>query len=77
MSVQLRLRGKNDLHFGRKIANFQSFFSVQRTGGSPTGSGPENRVGDLENGRSGKPVSSGLQVPGEAGLCRASTRLPR
>ena len=25
----------------------------------------ENRVGDLDNGSSGRPVSSGLQVPGE------------
>jgi len=27
------------------MANFQLFFSVQGTGGSPTGPDPENRVG--------------------------------
>jgi len=52
------------------------FFSVQGTGGSPTGPDPENRVGDQHNGGSGRPVSSGLQVPGEPGHCRARTRPP-
>jgi len=41
------------------------FFSVQGTGGSPTGPDPENRVGDQDTGSPGRPVSSGLQVPGE------------
>jgi hypothetical protein len=40
-------------------------FSVQGTGGSPMGPDPENRVGDQDNESPGKPVSSGLQVPGE------------
>jgi hypothetical protein len=40
-------------------------FSVQGTGGSPTGSDPENRVVDQDIGIPVKPVSSGLQVPGE------------
>jgi hypothetical protein len=40
-------------------------FSVQGTGGSPTGPDPENRVGDEDIGSPGRPVSSGLQVPGE------------
>jgi hypothetical protein len=40
-------------------------FSVQGTGGSPTGSEPENRVGDQDIGSPGRPVSSGLQVPSE------------
>jgi hypothetical protein len=40
-------------------------FSVQGTGGSPTGPDPENRVGGQDIGRPGRPVSSGLQVPGE------------
>jgi hypothetical protein len=40
---------------------FNCFFSVQGTGGSPTGPDPENRVGDHDKGR---PVSSGLHVPG-------------
>jgi hypothetical protein len=45
---------------------FQLFlFSVQGTDGSPTGPDPENRVGDQEIGSAGRPVSSGLQVPGE------------
>jgi len=48
-------------------------FLVQRTGGSPTGPHPENRVGDEDIGSPGRPVSSGLQVPGEPGRCRART----
>ena len=55
---------------------FQLFFSVHGTGGSPTGPDPENRVGDQDNGTSGRPVSSGLQVSGEPGHCRARTRPP-
>jgi len=51
-------------------------FSVQGTGGSPTGPDPENRVGDEDNGSPGRPVSSGLQVPGEPGHCCARTRPP-
>ena len=43
------------------------FFSVQGTGGSPTGKDPENRVGDQDIGSPVRPVSSGLQVPGERG----------
>ena len=35
---------------------------------------PENRVGDQDIGSPGRPVSSGLQVPGEPGHCRARTR---
>ena len=50
------------------------FFSVQRTDGIPTRPDPENRVGDQDNGSPGRPVSSGLQVPGETGECRATTR---
>jgi len=76
MSVQPGLRGSNDLRAGRKMVTFQLFFSVQGTDGSPTGSDPENRVGDQDIGSSGRPVSSGLQVPGEPGHCRARTRLP-
>jgi hypothetical protein len=38
-------------------------FSVQGTGGSPTGTDPENRVGDQDIGNPGRPDSSGLQVP--------------
>ena len=51
-------------------------FSVQGTGGSPTGTDPENRVGDQDIGSPGRPVSSGLQVPGERGHCRARIRPP-
>jgi hypothetical protein len=39
-------------------------FSVQGTGGSPTGTDPENRVGDQDVGSAGRPVSSVLQGPG-------------
>ena len=56
------------------MANFQLFFSVQGTGGSPMGPDPENRVGDQGTGSPGRPVSSGLQVPSELGHCRARTR---
>jgi hypothetical protein len=41
------------------------FFLVQGTGRSTTGPDPENRVGDQDVGSRGRPVSSGLQVPGE------------
>ena len=50
LSVQPGLRGSNDLHIGRKMATFQFFFSVQETGGSPTGPDSENRVGDQDIG---------------------------
>jgi hypothetical protein len=40
-------------------------FSVQGTGGSPTGPDPENRMVDQDTGSPGRPVSSGLQAPGE------------
>ena len=53
------------------MAKFQLFFSVQGTGGSPTGPDPENSVGDQDTGSRGRTVSSGLQVPGEPGHCRA------
>ena len=59
------------------MANFQLFFfSVQGTCDSPTGPDPENRVGDQDNGSPGRPVCSGLQVPGKPGYCRARTRPP-
>jgi len=56
------------------MANFQLFFSVQGTGGGPTGPDPENRVGDQDTGSLGRPVSTELQVPGEPGHCHARTR---
>ena len=51
-------------------------FAVQGTGGILTGPGPENRVGDQDTESPGRPVSSGLQVPGEPGHCRARKRPP-
>ena len=48
-----------------KNGDLSIVFSVQGTGGSPTGPDPENRVGDQDTGSPGRPVSSGLQVPGE------------
>ena len=51
-------------------------FSVQRTGGSPTGTDPENRVGDQETRSPGRPVSSGLQVPGDTGALSCKTKTP-
>jgi len=57
--------------------NFFFLFSpVEGTGGSLTGPDPENRVGDQDTGSPGRPFSSGLQVPGEPGYCRARTRPP-
>ena len=58
------------------MATFQFFFLVQGTGGSPTGPDWENRVGDQNIGSPGRPVSSGLQMPGEPGHCRVRTRPP-
>jgi hypothetical protein len=58
------------------MATFQLYFSVQGTGGSPTSPQPENRVSDQDTGSPGRPVSPGLQVPGERGHCRARTRPP-
>ena len=52
------------------MATFQLFFSVQGTGGSPTAPDPENKLDDQDIGSPGRPVSSGLQVPGEPGHCR-------
>ena len=39
------------------------------------GPDPESRVDDQDIGSPGRPVSSGLQVPGEPGYCRERTRL--
>jgi len=46
-----------------KNGDISIVFSVQGTGGSPTGLDPENRVGDQDTGSPGRPVSSGLQGP--------------
>jgi len=43
-------------------------------GDSPTGPDTENRVGDQGIGSPGRPVSSGLQVPGEPGQYHSRTR---
>jgi len=51
-------------------------FSVQGTGGSPTGPYPEIRVGDQDFGSPGRPVSSGLQVPGEPGALSCKNKTP-
>jgi len=59
-----------------KNGDLSIVFSVQGTGGSPTGPDPENRVDDQDIGSPGRPVSSGLQVPGELGHCHARTRPP-
>ena len=58
----------------KKNGDLSIDFPVQRTGGSPKGPDPENRVGDQDTGSPGRPVSSGLQVAGEPGHCRARTR---
>ena len=56
------------------MATFQFLFLVQGTGGSPTGPDPESRVRVRDIGSPGRPVTSGLQVPGEPGHFRARTR---
>ena len=58
-----------------KNGDLSVVFSVQGTGGSPTGPDLENRVGDQDIGSPGRPVTSGLQVPDEPGHC-ARTRPP-
>jgi len=50
--------------------------SVQGTSGSLMGPDPKNRVGDQDTGSPGRPVSSGLQLPGELGHGCARTRPP-
>ena len=59
-----------------KNGDLSIVFSVQGTGGSLTGPDPENMVGDQDIGNPDRPVSSGLQVPGEPGHCHARTRPP-
>ena len=57
-----------------KNGDLSIVFSVQRNGDSLTGPDPENRVGDQDTGSPERPVSSGLQVPGDPGHCRARSR---
>ena len=56
------------------MVTFNCFF-VQGTGGSPTGPDPENRVGDQDTGSPVRPISSGLQVPGEPEHYRGNQEL--
>jgi len=51
----------------KKNGELSIVLSIQGTSVRPMGSDPENRVGDQETGRPGRPVSSGLHVPGEPG----------
>ena len=60
----------------KKNGDLSIVYAVQGTGGSPTGPDLENRVGNQDIGSPGRLVSSGLQVPGEPGHCRARTRPP-
>jgi len=75
-SVQQCPLGGIDQHVGRKMSNFQLFYSDQAAGGSPTGPDPENRVGGQNNGCPCRRVFSGLQVPGEPVQYLARTKLP-
>jgi hypothetical protein len=63
LSNDMTYRGA-DKSLGRPTS-LSIVFSVQGTGGSPTGPDPENRMGDQDIGIPGRPISSGLQVPGE------------
>ena len=58
------------------MATSQLLFSVQGTGGTPTGPDLQNKVGDQDTGSPGRPVSSGLQVPDGTQHCCARTRPP-
>jgi len=57
-----------------KNGDLSIVFSVQGTGGSPTGPDLESRVGDQDIGSPGRPYSSGLQVPVEPRHCHGRTR---
>jgi len=57
-----------------KNGDLSIVFSVQGTGGSPTGPDPENRMGDQDFRSPGRPVSSEFQVATELGHCCARTR---
>ena len=59
-----------------KNGDLSIVFSVQGTGGSPTGPDPENRMGDQDFRSPGRPVSSEFQVATELGHCCARTRPP-
>ena len=76
LSIQPGFHGSNGPPRRTKNGDLLIFFSVQGTGGSATGPDPENRVGDQDIGSPGRPVSCGLQVPGEPGHCDARTRFP-
>jgi hypothetical protein len=58
-----------------EYGNLSIVFPVQGTG-STTGPDLGNRVGDQVIRSPGRPVSSGLQVPGEPGHCRTRTKPP-
>jgi len=60
-----------------KNGEISVLFSVPGTGGRPTGSDPENTVGDQDIGNPGMPFPSWFQVAGQPGHCPASTRPPR
>jgi len=76
LSDQPGPRGNNDPRAGRKMVTFQLYFQSREQVVVRRGTDPENRVGDQDSGSPGKPVSSGLQVSGEPGRCRAKTRPP-
>jgi hypothetical protein len=59
----------------KKNGDHSILFSVQGTGGRPTGPDPEYRFGDQENGSPGERASYGLQVPAEPGIV-VQTRPP-
>jgi len=74
LSVQPGLRGSNDLRVGREMAIFHLFFQSREQ--MVVRRGQIRRIGwvikALE--AQGRPVSSGLQVPGEQGHYHARTR---
>jgi hypothetical protein len=74
MSIQISAAGMTSL--SDEKCDVSIVFSVQGTGGSPTGPDTEIRACDQVTESPGTPVSSGLQVHGEPGHCRARTRPP-
>jgi hypothetical protein len=61
----------------KKNGDLSIFLSVQETCVSPSGTDPENSVGDQGTGSPSRPVPSGLQVSGESGAlsCKNKTSL--
>jgi hypothetical protein len=65
LSPELRFRKCSADKSLARPTSLSVVFTVQGTGGIPTGSDPENRVDDQDFGSPGRPFYYGLQMPGE------------